>query len=45
MDANFDGVVTRDELAMLLRSLSEYVSDEEIDEMMIKADVNRDGMI
>jgi len=34
MDSNFDGVVTREELAYLLRNLSQFVTDEQIDDMI-----------
>ena len=45
MDANFDGSVTREELSNLLKNLSEYISDQQIDDMIHKADLNHDGTI
>ena len=45
MDANKDGVVTKDELKSLLKGLGEEVTDEVIDEMIKIADENGDGKI
>ena len=45
MDANKDGVVTRDELKSLLKGLGEEVTDEIVDEMINIADSNNDGKI
>ena len=45
MDANKDGVVTRDELKTLLKNLGEVVDDAVIDEMINLADANKDGKI
>ena len=45
MDANKDGVVTKDELKALLKGLGEEVTDEVIDEMISIADENGDGKI
>ena len=45
MDANKDGVVTRDELKTLLKGLGESVTDEVVDEMIKIADENNDGKI
>ena len=45
MDANKDGVVTREELSNLLKGLGEDVTDEVIDEMIKIADENGDGKI
>ena len=45
MDQNKDGVVTREELATLLKGLGENVGDEVIDEMIKIADENQDGKI
>ena len=45
MDANKDGVVTKDELKTLLSGLGEDVTDEVVDEMIKIADENGDGKI
>ena len=45
MDANKDGVVTKDELKSLLKGLGEEVTDEVVDEMIAIADENGDGKI
>lgn len=45
MDANKDGVVTKDELKTLLKGLGEEVTDEVVDEMIKIADENGDGKI
>ena len=45
MDANKDGVVTKDELKTLLKGLGEDVTDEVVDEMIKIADENGDGKI
>ena len=45
MDANKDGVVTKDELKNLLKGLGEDVTDEVVDEMIKIADENGDGKI
>ena len=43
MDANKDGVVSKDELKSLLKGLGEEVTDEVVDEMIKIADENGDG--
>ena len=45
MDANKDGVVTREELTTLLKGLGENVTDDVVDEMIKIADDNNDGKI
>ena len=45
MDANKDGVVTKDELKALLKGLGEEVTDEVVDEMIAIADENGDGKV
>ena len=45
MDANKDGVVTKDELRTLLKGLGEDVIDDVVDEMINIADENGDGKI
>ena len=45
MDANKDGVVTKEELKNLLKGLGEDVTDEVVDEMIKIADDNGDGKI
>ena len=45
MDANKDGVVTKEELTTLLKGLGEDVTDEVVDEMIKIADENGDGKI
>jgi Ca2+-binding EF-hand superfamily protein len=45
MDANKDGVVTKDELKTLLKGLGEDVTDEVVDEMINIADENGDGKV
>ena len=45
MDANKDGVVTKDELKNLLKGLGEDVTDEAVDEMIKIADTNHDGKV
>ena len=45
MDANKDGVVTKEELTNLLKGLGEDVTDEVVDEMIKIADDNGDGKI
>ena len=45
MDANKDGVVTKDELKNLLKGLGEDVTDEVVDEMIAIADENGDGKV
>ena len=45
MDANKDGVVTREELTTLLKGLGENVTDDVVDEMIKIADENGDGKI
>ena len=45
MDANKDGVVTKDELKNLLKGLGEDVTDDVVDEMIKIADDNGDGKI
>ena len=45
MDANTDGMVTKMELQYLMKSLGEQVSDNFINDMIQRADVNHDGKI
>ena len=45
MDANKDGVVTKDELRTLLKGLGEEVTEDVVDEMMNIADENGDGKV
>ena len=45
MDANKDGVVTKEELTTLLKGLGESVTDDVVDEMIKIADENGDGKI
>ena len=45
MDANGDGVVTKDELKSLLKGLGEDVTDDVVDEMIKIADTDGDGKI
>ena len=45
MDANKDGVVTKEELKTLLKGLGEEVTDEIVDEMINIADENGDGKV
>ena len=45
MDANKDGVVTKEELSQLLKGLGEDVTDEVVEEMIKIADDNGDGKI
>ena len=45
MDANNDGVVTKEELRTLLKGLGEEVTDEVVDEMIAIADENGDGKV
>ena len=45
MDANKDGVVTKEELRQLLKGLGEEVTDEVVDEMINIADENGDGKV
>ena len=45
MDANKDGVVTKEELKNLLKGLGEDVTDEVVDEMIAIADTNNDGKV
>ena len=45
MDANKDGVVTKEELKTLLKGLGEDVTDDVVDEMIKVADTNGDGKI
>ena len=45
MDANKDGVVTKEELRTLLKGLGEEVTDEIVDEMINIADENGDGKV
>ena len=45
MDANKDGVVTKEELTTLLKGLGEAVTDDVVDEMIKIADENGDGKI
>ena len=45
MDANKDGVVTKEELTTLLKGLGEDVTDDVVDEMIKIADENGDGKI
>ena len=45
MDANKDGVVTKEELTQLLKGLGEDVTDDVVDEMIKIADENGDGKI
>ena len=45
MDANKDGVVTKEELTNLLKGLGEDVTEEVVQEMINIADENGDGKI
>ena len=45
MDANKDGVVTKEELKNLLKGLGEDVTDEVVDEKIAIADTNNDGKV
>ena len=45
MDANKDGVVTKDELRTLLKGLGEEVTEDVVDEMINIADENGDGKV
>lgn len=45
MDADGNGYVTREELKSMLYGLGEIVNDDYIEDMISKADLNRDGKI
>lgn len=45
MDADGNGSVTREELKSMLYGLGEIVNDDYIEEMIARADLNRDGKI
>jgi Ca2+-binding EF-hand superfamily protein len=45
MDADGNGSVTKEELKSMLYGLGEMVSDEYVEDMIAKADTNRDGKI
>ena len=45
MDTNKDGVVTKDELITLLKSLGEFDTDEAVDELIKVVDLNVDGKV
>lgn len=45
MDQDGNGNVTKEELKSMLYGLGEMVSDEYIDDMIARADSNRDGKI
>jgi len=45
MDADGNGSVTKEELKSMLYGLGEMVSDEYVEDMINKADTNRDGKI
>ena len=45
MDANKDGVVTKDELKTLLKGLGEEITEEGIDEIINVVDEDGDGKI
>jgi calmodulin len=45
IDTNYDGSLSKEELTHMLKNLSEYVSDQQIDDMIRKADENNDGSI
>jgi Ca2+-binding EF-hand superfamily protein len=44
-DTNGDGFITRDELKSVMTKMGERLSEEEADEMIRKADLNKDGKI
>ena len=45
MDQDGNGHVTKEELKSMLYGLGEMVSDEYVQDMIAKADLNRDGKI
>ena len=45
MDSDGNGFVTREELKSMLYGLGEIVNDDYIEDMISKADLNRDGKI
>lgn len=45
LDINGDGFITREELQKVLTKMGETLTEKEVDEMMEKADKNRDGKI
>ena len=45
IDANGDGVISKDELATLLKGLGEDVGDDVVTEMMNLADTDGDGKV
>ena len=45
MDANKDGVVTKEELKNLLKGLGQDVTDKTVDDMIAIIDTNNDGKV
>ena len=45
MDANKDGVVTKEELKNLLKGLGQDVTDKTVDDMIALIDTNNDGKV
>ena len=45
IDANGDGVISKDELSTLLKGLGEDVTDDVVTEMMNLADTDGDGKV
>lgn len=44
-DSNGDGYITREELRDAMQSIGDILSDEELEAMMRKADLNNDGRV
>ncbi|ORX51967.1 EF-hand [Hesseltinella vesiculosa] len=44
-DYNHDGMISRSELKQVMRRLGECLSEQDVDDMMLEADTNRDGYI
>ena len=44
-DQNGDGVITTEEIKNVMRSIGQKMSDDEVEEMVAKGDLNGDGVL
>ena len=45
MDQNLDGFVTKEELKQTLMKSGDFTNEQELDDMILAADLNEDGKV